>query len=129
MIICVSTYTDRPWKDSEGFFYITSPEVLLHIVNEYFETVKSFLRENNVYDDALDDLLYADDVTECKEQTDQLIQELTTHIRENVDEVDVDLMRKLNELTFYDFLKRKNTPEVEIEEYFIQYIPDDYVSW
>ena len=129
MIICVSTYTDRPWKDSEGFFYITSPEVLLHLVNEYFETVKSFLRENNVYDDILDDLLYADDVTECKEQTDQLIQELTTHIRENVDEVDVDLMRKLNELTFYDFLKRKNTPEVEIEEYFIQYIPDDYVSW
>ena len=129
MIICVSTYTDRPWKDSEGFFYITSPEVLLHLVNEYFETVKSFLRENNVYDDILDDLLYADDVTECKEQTDQLIQELTTHIRENVDEVDVDLMRKLNELTFYDFLKRKNTPEVEIEEYFMQYIPDDYVSW
>lgn len=38
-------------------------------------------------------------------------------------------MRKLNELTFYDFLKRKNTPEVEIEEYFMQYIPDDYVSW
>lgn len=129
MIICVSTYTDRPWKDSEGFFYITSPEVLLHLVNEYFETVKSFLRENNVYDDVLDDLLYADDVTECKEQTDQLIQELTTHIRENVDEVDVDLMRKLNELTFYDFLKRKNTLEVEIEEYFMQYIPDDYVSW
>lgn len=129
MIICVSTYTDRPWKDSEGFFYITSLEVLLHLVNEYFETVKSFLRENNVYDDVLDDLLYADDVTECKEQTDQLIQELTTHIRENVDEVDVDLMRELNELTFYDFLKRKNTPEVEIEEYFMQYIPDDYVSW
>lgn len=62
MIICVSTYTDRPWKDSEGFFYITSPEVLLHLVNEYFEIVKSFLRENNVYDDILDDLLYADDV-------------------------------------------------------------------
>lgn len=129
MVICVSTYTDKPWKGSEGFFYITSPEVLLHLVNEYFETVKSFLRENNVYDDVLDDLLYADDVTECKEQTDQLIQELTTHIRENVDEVDVDLMRKLNELTFYDFLKRKNTLEVEIEEYFMQYIPDDYVSW
>lgn len=129
MVICVSTYTDKPWKDSEGFFYITSPEVLLHLVNEYFETVKSFLRENNMYDDVLDDLLFVDDVTECTEKTNELIQELTTHIRENVDEVDVDLMRKLNELTFYDFLKRKNTPEVEIEEYFMQYIPDDYVSW
>lgn len=129
MIICVFTYTDRPWKDSEGFFYITSPVVLLHLVNEYFETVKSFLRENNMYDDVLDDLLFVDDVTECTEKTNELIQELTTHIRESADEVDVDLMRELNELTFYDFLKRKNTPEVEIQEYFMQYIPDDYVSW
>ena len=129
MVICVSTYTDKPWKDSEGFFYITSPEVLLHLVNEYFETVKSFLRENNMYDDVLDDLLFVDDVTECTEKTNELIQELTTHIRESADEVDVELMRRLNDLTFYDFLKSKNTPEVNIEEYFMQYIPDDYVSW
>lgn len=40
MIICVSTYTDKPWKDSEGFFYITSPEVLLWLVKEYFKSIK-----------------------------------------------------------------------------------------
>lgn len=129
MIICVSTYTDKPWKNSEGFFYIASSEVLLWLVKEYFKSIKIFLQENNMYEDILDDLFFIDDPTECTEKTNELIQRLTTRIRETVVEVNVDLMRKLNELTFYDFLKSKNTPEVEIEEYFNQYILDDYVSW